>query len=74
MTDASLTAGILGARDMLGGRGELRPGEAARALEQIARPLGRDVPGAADAVIEVATASRCTGAGTSPRAFGSPGR
>src|SRR5579883_3171983 len=57
VTDAYLQAGILGPRDMLGGTMELVPGEAARALGQLARPLGRDVAGTADAVIEVATAA-----------------
>lgn len=57
VTDAYLQAGILGPRDMLGGTMELVPGEAARALGQLARPLGRDVAGTEDAVIEVATAA-----------------
>lgn len=77
VTDANLVLGRLGPDGLLGGRIRLDPRLAETAVgETLAAPLGRDVPGAAAAVLTVVDASMaaairlCLAArGRDPRAF-----
>jgi N-methylhydantoinase A len=57
LSDAFLQCGFLNPDNFVGGRIKLHPDRAAAALAPLARALGRDVDGAAEAVVEVATAN-----------------
>jgi N-methylhydantoinase A len=57
LSDAFLLCGFLNPENFVGGRLRLHPDAAAAALRPLAEALGLDVDGAAEAVVEVATAN-----------------
>jgi N-methylhydantoinase A len=57
LSDAFLACGFLNPENFVGGRLRLHPDRAAAALRPLGEALGLDVDGAAEAVVEVATAN-----------------